>query len=68
MLKVIERATGKVVNEWNMENVKSYPKFDTLDAMRNDEKHESFYFMIEFKGLEYGLGMWEVDKYDLVIA
>ena len=67
MLKVIERATGKVVGEWNMKNVKSYCEPEGVAEMRKRKDHELFSFMIEFVGLDYDLGMYEVDKFDLVL-
>lgn len=65
-ITVVNRETGET-QEWNAENVKSYCKPESIQNMRNDERHHLFSFIIEFKGLSYDMGMWEVDKYDLVV-
>ena len=68
LYEVVERDTNKVVNSWNAKNIKGSATPESIEEMRKLPDHESAYFMIEFTGLKYGLGMWEVDKYDLRIV
>ncbi len=63
---VINRVTG-ATEVWEAKNIKSMPSKESLRKMREHEKHDLISFIIEFKGLEYGLGMWKVDEYDLVV-
>lgn len=63
---VVNRETGDRTM-WDMANVKSYCDPQSIGKMRERENHQSYYFMIEFRGLEYGMAMYEVDKYDLVV-
>lgn len=65
-ITVINRET-KEATSWEAKNIKSFCDPKAIEKMRKDEKHELFSFMIQFKGLKYSLGMWEVDKYDLIV-
>lgn len=66
-LKVTNRETGKV-DFFDMDYVKSYCRNETIEAMRAHKDHKHMFFMIEFdERMPYGLAMYEVDKYDMVI-
>jgi hypothetical protein len=68
MIKIIERATGKVVDEYKDKNVKSYCKPEDIERARRMEHHELGSFIVELRNMAYDLAMWEVDKYDLVVV
>lgn len=65
-VKVINRRTGKV-DSWDAKNVKSLPTTEAIEKMRNHKNSELFSFIIEFKGLDYNMGWYSVNDYDLVV-
>ena len=66
MIAVINRETREI-QTWSKRNIKSFCKPEDVAKMRKDKNHKGLYFVIEFIGLDYALGMWEVDKYDLIV-
>ena len=65
-ITVVNRETGEE-QIWEAKNVKSFCKPEDIESMRKEKDHKLMYFMVVFTGLDYDMGMWEVDKYDLIV-
>ena len=66
MVKIVDRASGKVVAEYDSRNIKWMPTDEDIQKMR--ELGDGAYFIVELQGMKAGQAWWHANRYDLVRA